>query len=206
MAKLGTWNDYTQRMFSRWSLPASLVAALFVLGCAEPPHKEMDQAQGAIDAARAAGAEQYAGDEYTAALDALKRAHDAVAQSDYRLALNNALDSRERAQNAARQAADGKAQVRAEVERHQAEVTSLMPVVRARVDIARKTRAPRPVLTSATQALASIEADVQKAGEAVKAGDYLAARPLLRDIRGRIGKTITDLDQATTTQSTRRRR
>jgi hypothetical protein len=193
-------------MLRRWSLPACLVAALVVLGCAEPPNKEMDQAQGAIDAARAAGAEQYASEEYTAAVDALKRAQDAVGQSDYRLALNNALDSRERAQNAARQAADSKAQVRGEVERTQAEVSNLMTVVRGRIDVARKTRAPRRVITAATQSLASIEADVQKAGEAVKGGDYLTARPLLRDIRGRMVKTITDLDQATTTQSPRRRR
>jgi hypothetical protein len=193
-------------MLRRWSLPACVVAALVVLGCAEPPHKEMDQAQGAIDAARAAGAEQYAAEEYAAAVDALKRSHDAVGQSDYRLALNNALDSRERAQNAARQAADGKAQTRAEVERTQAEVSNLLTVVRARIEVARKTRAPRRVVNAATEALASIEADVQKAGEAVKAGDYLGARPLLREIRARIGKTITDLDQATTTQTPRRRR
>jgi hypothetical protein len=193
-------------MLRRWSLPACLAAALVVLGCADPPNKEMDQAQGAIDAARAAGAEQYASEEYKGAVDALKRAHDAVGQSDYRLALNNALDSRERAQNAARQAADGKAQARGEVERTQAEVSNLMTVVRARIDVARKTRAPRRVINTATQALASIEADVQKAGEAVKAGDYLTARPLLRDIRSRIAKTISDLDQATTTQTPRRRR
>ena len=80
----------------------------------------MDQAQGAIDAARAAGADRYAATEYTAATDALKRAQDAVAQRDYRQALNEALDSREHAQNAAREAADSKAQVRGEVERDMA--------------------------------------------------------------------------------------
>jgi hypothetical protein len=166
----------------------------------------MDQAQGALDAARAAGADQYAADEYAAAVDALKRSHDAVAQSDYRLALNNALDSRERAQNAARLAADGKAQTRAEVERLQTEVSNLLTVVRARIEVARKTRAPRRVVNAATTALAAIETDVQKAGEAMTAGDYLAVRPLLLEIRGRIVKTIADLDQATTTQSPRRRR
>jgi len=57
----------------------------------------MDQAQGALDAARAAGAERYATAEYQAAATALKNAQDAVAQRDYRLALNHALDSRERA-------------------------------------------------------------------------------------------------------------
>ena len=75
-------------------------------GCADPPTKEMNQAQGAIDAARAAGAEQFAADEFQAAVDALKRRDEAVDQRDYRLALSLALDSRERAQDAAKRAAD----------------------------------------------------------------------------------------------------
>src|SRR5687768_10694125 len=63
--------------------------------CAEPPSKEMNQAQGAIDAARAAGAEQFAAAEFTAAVDALRRSEEAVAARDFRLALNHAIDSRE---------------------------------------------------------------------------------------------------------------
>ena len=91
---------------TRW-LPAACVrAALLITACGDPPNKEMDQAQGAIDAARAAGADRYAATEYTAATDALKRSQDAVAQRDYRLALNEALNSREHAQNAAREGAD----------------------------------------------------------------------------------------------------
>src|ERR1041384_1104727 len=86
------------------SMSACIVAAVLMAGCGDPPNKEMDQAQGAIDAARAAGADRYAATEYTAATDALKRAQDAVAQRDYRQALNEALDSREHAQNAAREA------------------------------------------------------------------------------------------------------
>ncbi len=47
-----------------------------------------------------------------AADEALKNANVAVEQRDYRLALNDALDSRERAQNAAKLAVDGKAAAR----------------------------------------------------------------------------------------------
>ena len=97
-------------------LSACILAAVLVTACGgDPPNKEMDQAQGAIDAARAAGADRYATTEYTAANDALTRAQDAVGQRDYRQALNEALDSREHAQNAAREAADTKAQLRGEV-------------------------------------------------------------------------------------------
>jgi hypothetical protein len=67
----------------------------------DPPDKEIKQAQAAIEAARGAGAGQYAKTEYAAAQDALKRATDAVADRDYRLALNHALDARERAEAAA---------------------------------------------------------------------------------------------------------
>ena len=73
----------------------AVLACLFVAlagACTSPPNKEMDQAQGAIDAARAAGAEQYASTEFAAATTALKSANDAVEQGDYRLALNHAID------------------------------------------------------------------------------------------------------------------
>jgi hypothetical protein len=183
-----------------------LAAALLAAACAEPPSKEMDQAQGAIDAARAAGAEQYAADEFKAAADALQRSHDAVAGSDYRLALNHALDARERAQNAARQAADTKAQVRGEAERTMAEVGTLMAQASMRIQTAQKARVARRTLAAHTKALDAVETDVQKAGELMKAGDYLAARPLLQEIKDRIVKINTALDALMAAQPQRRRR
>src|SRR5690606_1094530 len=101
------------------SLSSLLVILMLagVLGCAEPPRKEMDQAQGAIDAARAAGADVYATDELSQAVSALTRADEAVAQRDYRQALSHAIDARERAQTAARDAANRKAEARSEADR-----------------------------------------------------------------------------------------
>src|SRR5689334_25094584 len=101
----------------RLFLSLAVVAAIAGAACGDPPDKEIQQAQGAIDAARAAGADQYARDEFTAALDALKRSHDAVEQRDYRQALNAALDARERAQTAAKQAVDAKATARADADK-----------------------------------------------------------------------------------------
>jgi hypothetical protein len=183
-----------------------VMAALLAIACAEPPSKEMDQAQGAIDAARAAGAEQYAAGEFKAAVDALQRSHDAVAQSDYRLALNHALDARERAQNAAREAADTKAQVRGESERTMAEVGTLVAQASMRLQAAQKARVTRRTLAGPTKALDAVEDDVQKAGALMKAGDYLAARPLLQGIKDRVVKINADLDALMAAQSQRRRR
>src|SRR5689334_21875245 len=101
----------------RWLPCATLTLTLAVAACGDPPDKEIQQAQGAIDAAKAAGAEQYAPDEYAAAQKALKDASDAVSDHDYRLALNHALDAREHAQTAAKQAGDGKAAARGEADR-----------------------------------------------------------------------------------------
>jgi hypothetical protein len=188
-------------------LPAWLLAALLVVpACAEPPNKEINQAQGALDAARAVGADRYAADEYQAAAAALKAANDAVIQRDYRLALNNALDSRDRAQNAARLAADERARLRGEVERSMAEVASLLAQANGRVAAAEKLRVPRRTLRQAQQLLAQINDDVQKAGAAMTAEDYASARPALVGIKERLAQVIALLDQGPTSQTPPRRR
>ena len=190
----------------RWSWPAWLIAAFFVAGCGTPPNKEMDQAQGAIDAARAAGADRYAATEYSAATSSLKLANDAVAQRDYRLALGYALESREHAQNAARDGADTRARIRGEVERSMAEIAALLSQANTRLDPAQAGRTPRTALRAARQALTQINDDVQKAGAAMKADDYMAAQPALAGVKERIEKVIADLEPASTAQSPRRQR
>ncbi len=184
-------------------LSACIVAALLVTACGDPPNKEMDQAQGAIDAAHAAGADRYAATEYTAATDALKRAQDAVAQRDYRQALNEALDSREHAQNAAREAADQRAQIRGEVERDMAQIAALLAGANSRLAAATKARVPRRVLESSRNELAAVDDSVQKAGAAIKADDYLAARTALQGVKEKIGEATRALDTPAV-QSSRR--
>lgn len=187
-------------------LSACILAAVLVSACGgDPPNKEMDQAQGAIDAARAAGADKYATTEYTAATDALKRAQDAVAQRDYRQALNEALDSREHAQNAARAAADTKAQLRGEVERDMAQIAALIAEANTRLAAATRARVPRRVLDGPRAELAAVDESVQKAGAAMRADDYLAARTDLQGVKERIERAMKAL-QPPASQSSRRAR
>ena len=164
----------------------------------------MDQAQGAIDAARAAGADKYATTEYSAATDALKNANNAVAARDFRLALNYALEGREHAQNAARGAADAKARVRAEVDRAVADITAL--VIQGRTRLAAAERAPVPLgpLEQPAGALSAADTDLQEAGEAVAAGDYLRASAALEGLRERVEAALAAIDVASTSQSRRR--
>ena len=186
---------------------AYLACLLVVLAtaCTSPPNKEMDQAQGAIDAARAAGADRYAATEFTAATTALKNASDAVAQGDYRLALNHAIDSREQAQNAARVAADTRAKVRGDVERSIAEVNALITQVNAWIASPAAARTPRTKRT-AQQVVTTSTAEVQKAGSALQADDYEGAQKLLTASKERLQKVLPAAPNTAAAQSTRRRK
>ena len=190
----------------RSSVQAYLLAAFLVSACGTPPHKEMDQALGAINAARAAGAERYATKTFAAANESLDLANAAVEQRDYRLALNHALESLEQAQNAAREAADTRARIRGEVERSMAEVAALLAQANTRLADAENARVPRRTLTEARRVLAQVNQDVQKAGASMKADDYPAAQPALSGVKERIEGVIASLNEATRAQSSRRRR
>lgn len=187
-------------------MPVWLLAAFALVGCADPPNKEMDQAQGALDAARAAGADRYATTEFTAARTALDGARAAVTAGDYRLALNHALDSRERAQNAAREAANTKAQLRGSVERSLAEIAPLLARANNRLQAAPRALLPARTLRATTDDLAAANADVQKAGEAIKADDYMAAKEAVERAKARIAAANKALDAPAQAQSRRPRR
>ena len=166
----------------------------------------MDQAQGAIDAARAAGAAEYATTEYSAATEALKNANTAVAARDYRLALNHALESREQAQNAARGAADAKARVRVDVDHAITEIRALVEQGRARLIAAARARVPGRRLEQPAGALTEAEADLQEAGEAIAAGDYLAARAMIEGVKGRVEAALAAIEDVVAARPPQRRR
>lgn len=185
----------------------SLLLCAFAIcaGCSEPPQKELDRAQGAIDAARAAGAERYATTEFSAATTALQQAHEAVAQRDYRLALLRALDASERAQQAARQAADGKAKARSEAETELATLTTSARQLRSAIGAAEAARVPAAVLAAARKIAATAEASLQKARELVQAEQYVEARRALEGVSDRISEQILAISDAQKARGTRRR-
>lgn len=154
------------------SLVALIVATLLAAACSEPPSKEMNQAQGAIDAARAAGAEQYAADELKAAVNALAQSEVAVTARDYRLALAHALDSRERAQEAAKAAVDARAKARGDAERELAEATALVQRAEARLKDPAVARLPRRTLAAHEKSVAAAAAILQEAREALEVEEY----------------------------------
>jgi hypothetical protein len=173
--------------------------------CGEPPTNEMQQAQGAIDAARAAGAELYAHDEYSAAVDALKRANDAVADRDYRLALDNALDSRERAQNAVKLATDQKTAARSSADRAISAASRAVNAARTRLKAAESAKVPIKTLAATRKTLAEADEHVQEARTAFEAADYEKATSAATTAMNQALNSNRELEPASTATTRRRR-
>jgi hypothetical protein len=189
----------------RCALSLALMAALAAAACGDPPEKEMQQAQGAIDTARAAGAGEYANAELTAAETALKRSYDAVQQRDYRLALNHALDARGRAQSAAKQAADGKAIARTEAERALGMTTSALNEARVKQRAAEKARMPAGTLAGPRRVIDDADAALQKARAEFAKGEYRSVVEALGETASRLRNASHDLEAASRAPARRRR-
>jgi hypothetical protein len=185
---------------------AAVAFVVIMAACAEPPNKEMNQAQGAIDAARAAGAEQYAAQEFNAAADALRRSEEAVAQNDYRLALSLAIDSRGRAQNAAKVAVDNRAKARGNAERTVAEANSTVTQARERLTDAVLAKLPRRAAADVRTALAAADTGMQEARAALERDDYTGAIEVATRASTRLRETLAAVERPAATASPRKRR
>ncbi len=186
------------------ALAATLVST--TAGCAEPPQKELDQAQAAIEVAIAAGAERFAAAELTAARTAVSQASEAVAQRDYKLALGHALDGRERAQAATQAATDTHARLRDGSERAFREATGLLDRLREGHVAAASTRIPRARVRTVRAAEARLSASLQKARASIDAQDYVAAEALLSRLKMELEDVLQEVDRDPPAQSPRRGR
>jgi hypothetical protein len=189
----------------RLRLPLVLTAVLLTSACGDPPDKELQQARSAIESARGAGAEVYARDEFSAAETALKSATEAVDQRDYRLALNRALDARERAQNAAQEAASRKAAARTETSRAVAAAGRALDEARARLKAAEGARLAAKVVASARRTIADNEVAVQEARTAFGQGDFAHATEVASAATTQLRALAKELESATAPPSRRRR-
>jgi Domain of unknown function (DUF4398) len=195
----------TMSSVRRWLPCVAVTLALFASACGDPPDKEIQQAQGAIDAAKAAGAEQYAREELAAASKALADANAAVNDRDYRLALNHALDAREHAQTAAKQAGDGKAAARADADRVLRDATQALDEARTRLKAAEAARVSPRTLADARRLIADGDATVQKARTAFQAGEYADVADTIAGTTTRLLATARDLEVAAAAGARRRR-
>jgi len=174
---------------------AILVSSL-IAGCGDdPPNKELQQAQQAIDEARASGADRYSVEEFNGAQDAIKRAQAAVVARDYRQALNDALDARDRAQNASKDAADKKAKAKIDADRALHDAALAIVDARAKLRAAETARrTPARVLIPLRRDIDAEEMHVQEARTAFDNGDYLSAMPGLNTSMQRLNESVKKIE------------
>lgn len=170
-----------------------LVLAL-LSGCSEPPQKEIDQAQAAVDAAKSAGANQYAADEYTAATTALQKSHDAVAQRDYRQALNYAIDARQRAADAAKQSDIARSHTRAAAEKLVTECSARASQLDTDIKVAEGARVAPRDLRSARTTLADAQTALQETRKSMDAGNYGEVVTGLTEVRRKLEAAVAAVD------------
>jgi hypothetical protein len=191
---------------SRVSVLLSTIVCAVVLfaACSEPPKKEIDQAQQAIDNARQAGAEQYAPEAFAAATSALQQAREAVDQRDYRLALSRAVDASDRAQEAARAAAENKATARSQAEAAIKATNASGMHLQARLKVADEVRVPSRELSPARATLKEAEGTLQKARALLAAGNYAGATAAVAALDVQIRSEIRVVEAAITLRTARR--
>jgi hypothetical protein len=113
-----------------------------------------------------------------------------------RLALNHALDARERAQDAAKKAADQQATLRSGAERRLGELTAMLDQANQRLAAAEAARVPRRTLMAPRAAIAAASASLQKAGTEIHDGDYQASQTRLSDSAVSLRAAIVEIDAA----------
>jgi len=182
---------------------ALLLVPLAVMACGAPPEREYHQAQGAIEAARAAGAETYAPQELADAEQALKRYDEAVAQRDFRQALNHALESRERASAAAKKAAADKAVRRGEIERRI--VTLAAEAERGRVAANSADRSQDAAARTLRQVITDTERALQNSRAALERDDLKHAQDVLNGLEPRLSQALAPFRTPSTPAPARRR-
>lgn len=187
-----------------WLRCLLLCLVVTTAACEEPPTREMNQAQGALDAARAAGAPEYAADEFRAADSALARSREAVDQKDYRQALNFALDARDRAQTAARQAADEKARLRTEADRAIREVEILVERTKDRLTEAETAGITAAALSHARTAVSAAEQSVAAVRATFDKGEYRQALAALSDPTNHLTGAGSEIDAALAARAARK--
>jgi len=168
---------------------------ILAAACSGPPQKEIDQAQAALDSARAAGADRYATSEYADAASSLQKAHDAVTQRDYRQALNYAIDSRQRAQEALRVAPEGKTRAHDAAVKDYDRTASRANELQTRLREADAARVPARDLQTPRSTLAEARQALQEASAAITAGNFEAVSKSLTEVRGKLDGAMAVMEK-----------
>lgn len=176
-----------------------------VVACGgDPPEKELQQAEAAIAEAVDVSAEQYAADELNAARQAMANARAAVTARDFRLALNHALDARDRARTAVSLAVSAAATAKSNADMAIGEAVTAIDGAKAKLTAAETAKAAARSVAGHRETITHAETRLQEARTAWAKGDYSTATTAAKEASAGIRSVSEEIDALLPT--TRRRR
>jgi hypothetical protein len=189
----------------------SIVVALLVISCAKSPDEQIQQAEAAMEAAEAAGAQQYAPEAWNQAKQAMERMNAELSAQDQRFILfrnfNTARTLADEATNAANQAkaeADKKiAQLRADITKMISEVKSTLQSARSQLSALPRTAAVNTA--NLRSKLDAAERLIDKAQSDMGAERFDSAMASAGDARDYIVEVLRAIEQATPRPAVRKR-
>jgi hypothetical protein len=191
-------------MLKRVSLVIAALALLLIAGCSKPPEAEMQAAQAAIDAARAAEAEQYVPAVFRMASDSLNAANAAKQEQDSKFALFRSygkskemfIRAKALADNAASEAAAEKERVRVQVEGLITQAQAAIDSANAALAKAPKGKGNKAEIELIKNDLAGLGAQFEDAKNNFTAGKYLVARSKVEAVIQKANSIINEIAMA----------
>ena len=162
----------------------TLLLAITLASCSKAPEMEMNAAQAALDAARAAQADMYDPATCRMASDTLNAAMAAKTEQDGKSGLSRKYDDARAMFVRAKELADqSAAQAAINMESMRAEVTAMLPVVKADIEAAKgkiPAKSSKSEIEGWKNMLAAAEADIAAADSEFNAGNIMSAKARLQ--------------------------
>jgi len=160
--------------------------ALLLCACDQPPTRELEAAEAALEEARRADAARFAPERFREAETALAEARQRLQSNDYRGALSSAMDTVDRSRGAVQAAKAARNLAKGTVEVSQVEVQAALDDWAALRDQARKAKVPDTVFADVDARGEEVRRELRQVSDALAAGDVLAAQKLALELKARV--------------------
>ena len=174
--------------------------ALMLTGCGEVPQADIDAAQSALDAAKAAEADRYAPDMYNAAKKTFDDAMAMVEEeksamfSNYDEASTKLQQAATEANSAAQAVPAKKEEVKGEIDGLLAQIPGMVKETKMKWKKAPRGKGTREPLQLIKEDIEATEASVAQVTATVESGDLLAARQKAQEIINKLKKLQSELE------------
>jgi hypothetical protein len=169
----------------RLSRALAIVLLAGLAACAEPPKKELDAAEQALQQARQSDAPRYAPDALKQAEDTLQDAHRKVEAQDYKGAFFAARDATEKAHGAVAQASAAKKNARSNTEMAEAVIQASLDEADAARDEAIKAKTPEKAFEEVDPQAQQIKDGLAALPGMLEKGELLEAQKAAADLKAK---------------------